>query len=141
MSAFIVDDKVINEILSYVKANSRREDISEALSYRFSQTLKSSLTANETLEILGQRLLDGNYKSVNFRYRETEKAHTFTFKPTPFSEIISQVQYFKYLDCLNYQSCEPDDYFTNEYSVFWDICSLISFGTSKITGYEAASWG
>ena len=109
--------------------------------YRLSGKLKENLLENEVLELLGQKLIDGNYTSVNFRYSENDKAPKFKYVPCQRRESVSLGQFLKYLACLNYQSCEPDDYYKNDDSVFWDIYNLERFGSSRVNGYEDATWG
>ena len=101
MSAFIVSDKHLNVILTmavvkrasyYFEANGRRVDITRA-------------NASE----IGQKLLDENFRSVNHRYRENDKAAKFEYRAVR-SDEYSAVDVLKAIDCLDYQSCETDDW-------------------------------
>jgi len=148
MSAFVVEKEVINSIMNYVYQNRNRAysvTVESALNYRFCRdnirNKPVSYTDQEILTMLGQRLWDGNVDSVNYRYSrhgQPKPKEEFDFKPS--QERISQAQFFKYLDCLDYQSCELEDYYTNQDSIFWDIYTLRLFGERRTSGYEEARW-
>lgn len=105
MSAFIVSDKLLNVILTmavvkkasyYWKPNNMRVDISRK-------------NASE----IGQKLLDENFRSVNTRYRENDKAARFAYRAVR-SDEFSAVDVLKAISCLDYQSCETDDWSESE---------------------------
>jgi hypothetical protein len=70
MSAFICTDAHLNVLVNYA--------VAKRASYYWNpnRVYISSENASE----IGQILLDENYRSVNYRYRETDKPHAFKFK-------------------------------------------------------------
>lgn len=120
MSAFIVEDRVINNVLSGV---SRLEY------YKLKKSLKA----------LGQSFLDLNYESVNYRYSSNAFPRSFkheTILPC------SWAQALKSLRCLIYQSCEIP--YCKEHPVFKDMLEIESYFVDKILenleAYQYASW-
>jgi hypothetical protein len=86
MSAWIVSDKCINCILSVLDPPF---DVG-------------------TMKIIGQRLVDTNYASVNYRYSEHQKPHGFAYQvpAKPYSPIVI----IKQCHCYGYQSCEHPEW-------------------------------
>lgn len=127
MSAFIVSDKLLNVILTmavvknasyYWKPNNMRVDISRK-------------NASE----IGQKLLDENFRSVNYRYRENDKAERFEYRAVR-SDDYSAVDVLKAINCLDYQSCETDDWSESE---AWAILDGIKDTMIRnLPGYEAS---
>lgn len=125
MSAFIVSDKLLNVILTmavikkasyYWEGNIGRVDISRA-------------NASE----IGQKLLDENFRSVNYRYRENDKAARFEYRAVR-SDEYSAVDVLKAIDCLDYQSCETDNWSKSE---AWAILDGIKNAMIRsLPGYE-----
>lgn len=127
MSAFIVSDKLLNVILTmavvkkasyYWKPNNMRVDINRA-------------NASE----IGQKLLDENFRSVNYRYREKDKAERFEYRAVR-SDDYSAVDVLKAINCLDYQSCETDDW---DQSEAWAILDGVKDSMIRsLPGYEAS---
>ena len=93
MSAYVVSDETITAIvrgaLKYLPTSYRRDD----------------------RDLLGQMLVDENYRSVNYRYDEDTKPHKFQFKNLKkFDDGIL----FGCMRNYNYQSCETEDYFSSD---------------------------
>lgn len=71
------------------------------------------IATRENANRLGQIFTDANQKSVNFRYRETEKAPRYIHvKPAVHSTFLDNVA--DAISCLDYQACEPPDWTTTE---------------------------
>jgi hypothetical protein len=126
MSAYVVETAHIDALVTYAVANQ--------ISYTSSvgRTTISLLNADE----IGQKLLDENVRSVNYRYRETDAAERYTFKhvmPLPAVNII------KACHCLDYQSCETPDW--QETEAFAILQAIKEAATYKLPGYDAAPWG
>ena len=66
---------------------------------------------NLTDSELGQILIDENVRSVNARYNEQKSADGYVYKPVNLDSV-SAVNVLKSVQCLNYQSCETDDWET-----------------------------
>jgi hypothetical protein len=84
-----------------------------------------------------------NGRSVGHRYRgrmpcdpvEVSQSEIDTFRARP----LSPVQFLKAVACLEYQSCECDDYQTTE--AFRLVQRLRAVGIAALPGYSAAPWG
>lgn len=97
MSAFIVGKKHIDALLTF--ANKHRS--------HFGQFGDSDNT--DDLTKVGNILLAENYRSVNFRYRESEpyeNDYVFDFYP----RTVTPVEALKGCSCFDYQACETEDY-------------------------------
>lgn len=133
MSAFVVSDKHINSMLSFIRSENR---------YGFivchdNKTFSFDLNDNESAKELGQILLDENYRSVNHRYHGDEaEPHKLAFKRV---SVISPVQMLKCIQCLNYQSCETDDW--DDTLAYKVLRCMSSIAIGKLDGYEEAAWG
>lgn len=119
MSAFIVDYKTIDNILSI------RLDCSFLTNYCYFKSEFESVIQNynndwniyNDLENLGKEFLKLNIESVEARYPGDEDinmsmkyAKNYKFKPVK----CSLAQTIKSLQCLMYQSCEIENYQENE---------------------------
>ena len=120
MSAYIVENNVINFLIAaaikyqvYVKVpkiDGRNSD------YAYKEVNKFE---PEELDALGQVLLDENYRSVNARYRESDKAEKFVFgrsktdRNAGFSKI-ELAQVFATVANYEYQASETDDFEASE---------------------------
>lgn len=58
---------------------------------------------------IGQSLLNQNYKSVNYRYRESEYPHDFHYTDLD----INEGMLLGCIDCYEYQACETPDFFNS----------------------------
>jgi hypothetical protein len=126
MSAFLVSQNHINKIVNFVTKYDKEI---------FVVALPSGLK-KLSAQTLGDLLLQANLDSVNFRYREKEKA-SFTFKRD--LEKLSPVALIKAVHCLNYQSCEVDGWIGSD--AFLILCAIEKMATQKLQGYEDAEWG
>lgn len=139
MSAFIMSDKAINSILNFIKNNSEN-GVLNAMSYKYSKyEAERNLMTSEHLENIGKYLLKYNYKSVGHRYKDNSENEIFDFNFKPHYQSISIAQFLKTLDCLEYQCCEPNDFYESDF--YRDLVSLKQFGYRLIDGYEQAKWG
>ncbi|HBD95161.1 MAG TPA: hypothetical protein DC057_13430 [Spirochaetia bacterium] len=89
MSAFIVNKKHIDYLVSAL--------------YYSNKDYQNKYMDIQELNKIGQTLVNANYKSVNYRYNESEKPYKYIF-----SQIftIYFIQTLKAINCLDYQSCE-----------------------------------
>lgn len=99
MSAFVVEDKTINRILSFIN---RWRDGSW-----YTERLFTAAELNpdhpDAWERLGQSLLLMNYDAVNARYTEQDVPTVFEFHWT---EAETDIQVFKSMQCFLYQCSE-----------------------------------
>lgn len=137
MSAFIVSDYQINALLSYAK-NQRsgdgiriKNDSGEFISIDAS-------ASQERMSEIGQILLNENYRSVNYRYKEKEEVPKFQFKHI-LSRTFSAAQILKACDCFDYQACETEDY--RETLAAKIIDGVRALAIRNVPGYEDAEWG
>lgn len=99
---------------------------------------------------VGQILWAENWRSLNARYPDTptnradtpgiiaEVAKDYRYH-APHSDMLSPLQIIKACHCLNYQSCESDDY---EQTLAFHILEAIErAAVRKIPGYDDAPWG
>ena len=93
-----------------------------------------------SVDAVGQILLDENVRSVYHRYQgrieDDDKNAVYSFKR--WYGGLTPVQVIKAVDCLDYQSCETEDW---EGSLSWRICqAIIHAATHALEGYDAAQW-
>ena len=84
---------------------------------------------------IGQKLLDENYRSVNYRYDEESKPHTYS--PASLAPLMP-VEILKLCNCYSYQTCETEDWRQTE---AWEIMNTLrGFAIRALPGYEEAQW-
>lgn len=128
MSAHLVSEKNIHALVNY---GSRRE-YGSIPKYWFGEWKEINPQS------AGQILWNENNRSVNFRYDEQEPDPVYTFRPAPFQNYTA-VQIIKACDCLDYQSCETDDWKNTEaYAILHMIRER---AIHALPGYEEAAWG
>jgi hypothetical protein len=121
MSAFIVSYNHINTICNYINRH---------------QILHKFVTQDEA-EAIGRLWMAENVKSVNNRYSEDDIEPLYCFSRIDVSHI-TPIQFIKLLDCLEYQSCEHDDYRESEAYI---MLSRYRYGAiGMIEGYQSAAW-
>ena len=116
MSAYVVEKKTIDRIVTYLKDANKTQDPND----------------------LGQRLWDLNAKSVATRYSEEEekKEYKYNWMPT------RKIQVLKSMACFLYQSCEGGLHEEELYK-FIDrersaLAVTIVYDTQE---YEESEWG
>ena len=120
MSAFIVNKQTIDGIVDYAEEH-------KLLGYGL---------PTDPVE-LGQILWKENHRSVNYRYKE--KARTPKYYRSSKSKWIETPQFYKLLHCLNYQSCERDDW---EKTKAYKYLRELGYRAGKgVVGYDDADWG
>jgi hypothetical protein len=133
MSAFIVNKEHIDALVNYMVAHK--------VSY-WTGNDRVNVTRFNAEEV-GRILLDENVRSVNHRYRDEcssdEKNESSNYRFTPSSRYFSPVQIIKAVHCLDYQSCETDDW---ETTLAYKICqAILSAACRNLPGYDQAQWG
>ena len=92
---------------------------------------------------VGKTLFDENLRSVNHRYPQDAKGRQPKFRLHTDAEMAAAaadpVVILKLVNCLDYQSCETDDY--KKTPAYKLLESIKSAAISKLAGYENAPWG
>ena len=106
MSAFICDDKTITCIAKAFfeygvkfKAGEPKSDFDLIIVNR-----------DKEIKRIGQALLDANYKSVNFRYKEDTETPDFI----PEEVDIDEGKVLGCIACFDYQACETKEYYESQ---------------------------
>lgn len=132
MSAFTVSPETINLIVSYAGQSMSGIKIKDKI-YDFKK--------QEDLQEIAQMLMNENYRSVNSRYKENDQPLQIKFKPS-FVGPKKTIDVIKCCDCLEYQSCETDDYeSTDAYKILNRIRKDAVLKILKLNGYSDAPWG
>ncbi len=140
MSAHIVENSVIDYLLTFAKStHGFTLYLPTASAPHNCKRIDGSSDASE----IGQILLDENYRSVNRRYNETDKAARYTFRQhwhaledRPHLRAVRIIKACNYFD---YQACETDDYEqTPAASIINQIRKAAMY---QLPGYEDAPWG
>lgn len=93
---------------------------------------------HQTADVVGQILLSENVRSVNYRYNEETVEELYTYQ-RPRTTTWGPVEVIKAIHCLNYQSCETDDWEQSEAFTFLE--ALTSNLLHRLPGYDGAPWG
>jgi len=117
MSAFIVTHDHINAIISFA-----------------SQYNIAGVAGRE--QAIAELLLAENTRSVNHRYRENTPVETIVFSSQ--DPTLSPIEVIKACDCLDYQSCETDDWHSTPACKLLE--SILSHAVRQLDGYENAAW-
>ena len=130
MSAFVVSQTHIDALLTFAQ---RPQYDSPASYYKENGT---TVTFYDNLNAIGQILLDENVRSVNFRYEEQTDSPSYLYHP--YRGNLTPVQIIKACDCLNYQSCETDDWKNTEAHLILD--TIRERAINELPGMDAAEW-
>ena len=85
---------------------------------------------------IAQKLVDENYRSVNYRYGEETQVPKFVYDGKVHAK--SPVEIIKACRCYDYQTCETPDW---EESEAYAIVRLIeSRAINSLPGYDDAEW-
>ena len=108
MSAYIVSDKTVSVIVKafeIYKVEYYANDFDDLIEDLGKRRLS-----------LGQSLVNQNYRSVNYRYREYDKPHKFKFTDINLmvNGKLDTGLIVGCIDCYEYQACENDDYFQSK---------------------------
>ena len=135
MSAYIVSDKTVSVIVKafeIYKVEYYANDFDDLIEDLGKRRLS-----------LGQSLVNQNYRSVNYRYREYDKPHKFKFTDINLmvNGKLDTGLIVGCIDCYEYQACENDDYFQSKThcSLRW-LKDKILKQYIKQDGFEI-SWG
>ena len=130
MSAYLISYEQLNIICNYVYKP-------KLWSYRDVGSNDSPTWLCKCITEIGQTLWSENNKSVNYRYNEIQSDPIYKFKRIDISHI-SVVQFLKFLDSLEYQSCEHSNY--EKSKAYKLIIEFRSASISYLPGWEEAKW-
>lgn len=135
MSAYIVEDKTINRIISYLSQDQHSTWTKKRL------LDEAAINAND-LDTLARRMLELNIVAVNARYG-TEEAESFEDLDYKIShEPVERVQALKSLRCWLYQCSEGDADKTPLFLIMEEYSNRLADEViSKMPEYDKAEWG
>jgi len=141
MSAFIVENKTINRILSFLYWDN---GISDSWNKRILDKVGFSVETEKEQERLGKAMLIMNCRGVSQRYNEKQDAKII--KSYKFVDVVlkdrQEIQVLKSLQCFLYQCCEGDTDTLELYKALKEIeVSLLNSIVDKLPEYEKAIWG
>lgn len=100
----------------------------------------SDLSEIETMSRVGQILVDQNYRSYNYRYKEKTEPEVFeiTGQDLMYAQRLTPVETLKALASYDYQAGETPDYRETA------ACKLVEimrhFAIESLPGYDEAKW-
>lgn len=126
MSAFIVSHKHINVLVSFAGAHNTS-------AYSTSRKARIPIAGNE--QAIAELLLAENTRSVNHRYTSNDQAEEIHFR---FENTLNSVAILRACACLEYQSCEADDYESTD--AFAVLKAIRAAAIESLPGYSEADW-
>ncbi len=127
MSAYVVQDKLIDSILMFVGGRG---------GYVYGKERHWDMANMSAFKEIGQIIVDANYRAVNARYKEDDKSHKYNFH---LCDKVSALQCIKAIQCVQYQLAETDDYRETEAYLILD--NIKNSAICKLPGYDACTWG
>jgi len=128
MSAFIVNKKHIDALVTWAGA--------QHYQIHYYPNGGDWLPIAGREDEVGQVLVNENYRSVNYRYDESDKPDRYLW--SQYSQPLSAVQVIKACNCFDYQACETDDYPDSEATAI--IKAIREQAIRQLPGYEEAQW-
>lgn len=106
MSAYIVSNNTINVLADAIENYGVRMNTD----YKGIAGCGVIFDVNEIKNAIGQKLLDQNYKSVNYRYDEDTPAPEYKYQDVAYTT----GDLYGCIRCYEYQACETPDYFESD---------------------------
>lgn len=107
MSAYIVNKQTIDVIVKGFEIYNVNY-----IAENYKAPIQIIINAQEMRNGIGQSLLDQNYNSVNYRYREDTQTPKYEYEDVPFEDFNEGLLY-GCIECFEYQACETNDYFNS----------------------------
>ena len=138
MSAYVVDDVTINQIVSFLSRQANRE--SWWKNYSPLAKLNYNLGTDKGDAKLANDLFNLNVESVCQRYSgDDPDSYTFTFNYEISTTIFEAI---KSIGCLMHQSCEGDCMERPLYQALERVKGMLAMEVVEtLPQYEAANWG
>jgi hypothetical protein len=129
MSAYVVDDKTIHRIISFLNTNEARDWVDKSL----------PLDLRSDREKLGVEMFKMNVAAIRYRYPDNKVKYVFKFKDISAPD---RIQALKSLKCFLYQCYEGKIPNRKLYKQLENIsCSLQYHIIRNLPEYENAQWG
>jgi hypothetical protein len=126
MSAFIVSNTHINALVRFATENN----------ISVYGNLKQPLHVSGNEDATAQMLHDENVRSVNARYSGSTQAERVVYMID--APLLSPVQAIKAAQCLQYQSCETDDWKETAANLLLE--AIIGKAIRLLPGYSESPW-
>src|SRR5437879_6122546 len=135
MSAYIVEHKTINTIVSWLADELRRNPFLREKANKFKVDVESAGWEKQ----LAQAMYALNVSAVNQRYNEKNTPHGFVYQPVFYR---SRIAAFKSLQCWKYQCTEGTIPETNLYQYVEELEKQIAINmVIALPQYDEAAWG
>ena len=126
MSAFLVNDRHIDALLTWAI---------NTPDYGAPRKL-DGMTVYDQPDLLGQILVDANYRSLSARYGDNDQPHEYKFRRYP--RTLSPVEVIKACDCLIYQCCEFEEWPTTK--AYRMVQDMREGAINSLDGMNNAAW-
>ena len=126
MSAFLVNDKHIDALLTWAINTTE---------YQTPRKL-DGMTVYDQPDLIGQILVDANYRSLSARYGDNDQPHEYKFRRYP--RTLSPVEVIKACDCLIYQCCEFEEWPTTK--AYRMVQDMREGAINSLDGMNNAAW-
>ncbi len=149
MSAFVVDPKTINRVLTFFSRS--RSDLKDQIKRELAK-IEWDLETEENRQDLGQAMYNLNINAVSQRYPNCDESNMPGSISTQTGSLIrfrlkvepcTKHQAFKSLQCWHYQCSEGDcPKLSRLYKAFDRILSILAFSIIyDLPQYDSADWG
>jgi len=136
MSAFICNNEHINAMLQAASLGDHTRSQYPPSYYWEEDGKAESRDIRPSDEAIGQKLVDENFRSVNYRYQESEEP--YRFQPLPFQKRYSLAQILKACNCYIYQACEHAEWKGSEAHAI--VKALKERAIVLLPSYDDAMW-
>ncbi len=146
MSAYLVEDDLIDYILTFMMRHSRQPSsvyIEGKGWMPCSQEICEAHTRRSFADWIGQMLIDANYASLTARYGDNSEPHEYRFREHTGHRFDcwrqAALQVIKACDNFDYQACETRDYEASAaHRIIFDIrnCAI-----RALPNYDSGTWG
>jgi hypothetical protein len=138
MSSFIVKEKTINRIVTFLDRQNYRTDILAGRIKRIMEKYHIVLNSQRHLDVLANVFLLLNKKGTDYRYDVNNVVTIQKFE----SEKGSNIQVLKSIECLLYQADEGDIPNTKPFKFLEEVAQALKDDIiSNLAEYNKAEWG
>lgn len=138
MSAFLVKDRTINQVVTWL--HQQRSD--SIYQHKIEQAFGLNLLDRADCGRLAQAMFELNSKAVRQRYRDADQSEMIPASFTPKYELATAMQAYKSLRCWYYQCAEGDIRETSIlYGIMGEILDCLAHEIiCSMPAYEKATW-
>ena len=138
MSAFIVDKKTIDRVLTFLNRMRSSNTLGATIVKSVLREHKTKIETDEDLTFMGNALLLMNKQAVDYRYSRISLIQEYKYEVAE----SSNVQVLKSMKCLKYQCTEGDIDKLKLYKFLQDLeKALMVIIIDSIPEYNEAEWG